>query len=343
MNRRIRIILAVALSATMLFAGCGRSHSTRSETEVRSHNGEIAIETAAGAAEYYEEGFSTAGAGDYYNEDASDLSVSTAAPADVTSTAPVETPAVSDRMLIRNVNICCETLNFTELTTDLEEQVARLGGYIESKNFYGTGNSGDLRSVTYTIRVSSESLDQLINSIGTAAVITSTNESTEDVTLTYADTQARIESLRVEQETLNNLLAQADSLDIVLQLQNELTYVRYQIESYESQLRVLENLSSFSTLTLSISEVIEETQVEEPRVKTYSEKFNEAFQDGLDRFKNSMQNLGLSFAENVIPLSVTLLLLIIAAVVIIIIVKKSKKKAKAKAAAKKDQTPKPVS
>ena len=250
----------------------------------------------------------------------------------------VSDPVVTDRMLIRYVSVSCETLRFTELTANLETQVAALGGYIESKNFSGTGNAGDLRSATYTIRVSSAALDQLVNQIGNTAVITNTSESTEDVTLSYTDMQARVNSLRIEQDTLNELLAQADSLETILILQDELTNIRYQIESYESQMRVLENLSTYSTLTLSITEVLEETEPEEPHIKTYSEKFSEAWHSGLEDAKEWFEDLGLYVAENAIGIGVKIILLAVAIVVIRIVVKKCKKKN----AAKKIDTPAPV-
>ena len=264
MKRITRKITAYALIAVMLLAAAGCSSARNASSRVSAHNASVdVVNTTLAAGDVrtadmeYVDGF--------YNEAASGEAYSQGAPAAAdpgSSTSTVYQSAVpSDRMLIRNVSVTCETLNFTELTSNIESQVASLGGYIESKNFSGTGNAGDLRSAYYTIRVTSEALDQLVNTIGNSAVIINSNESTEDVTLSYTDMQARVESLRIEQQTLNDLLAQADDLDIILQLQNELTTVRYQIESYESQMRVLENLSSFSTLTLSISEVLEETEV----------------------------------------------------------------------------------
>ena len=333
MKRITRKITAYALIAVMLLAAAGCSSARNASSRVSAHNASVdVVSTTVAAGDVrtadmeYVDGF--------YNEAASGEAYSQGAPAAAdpgSSTSTVSQSAVpSDRMLIRNVSVTCETLNFTELTSNIESQVASLGGYIESKNFSGTGNAGDLRSAYYTIRVTSEALDQLVNTIGNSAVIINSNESTEDVTLSYTDMQARVESLRIEQQTLNDLLAQADDLDIILQLQNELTTVRYQIESYESQMRVLENLSSFSTLTLSISEVLEETEVEEPRVKTYSERFHEAFQDGLDDAKEKCEELGLYIAENAIGLAIKLVILIVIIVVIVVNVKKSKRKAKAK-------------
>lgn len=340
MKRSYKTITVIALAASILLAGCSSNTShRRSETEREDDNSSRVITESVEAAVGYDYGYNSAEAEYMYDdiEAPSEFSNSVSGGAGNSSTGTSTGTVtnsdldVSDRMLIRYVTVSCETLRFTELTSDLESQVASLGGYIESKNFSGTGNAGDLRTASYTIRVSSEDLDTLVNSIGNAAVITSSNESTEDVTLSYADTQARIESLRVEQETLNNLLAQATDLDIVLQLQNELTNVRYQIESYESQLRVLENLSSYSTLTLYVTEVLEETEPEEPHIKTFSEKISDSFHEGLEDAKESWQEFVIGLAGNVIPVSVTIVLTVIALIILVIAVKKTRKKVEKKA------------
>lgn len=335
MKNLTKKLTACLLIAFMLMsaAACSSSRSSSEErSEVRTDIQSVAAHNAATGDGFYTDDVASASP-EYVSElayEPADASVSGASTS--TQTTVDQSAVLTDRMLIRYVTVSCETLQFTSLTTDIEAQVAALGGYIESKSFYGTGNSGDLRHASYTIRVTSDALDQLVNQIGGSAIITNTTESTEDVTLSYTDMQARVESLRIEQETLNELLAQADNLDTILILQEELTNIRYQIESYESQMRVLQNLSTYSTLTLTIDEVLEETPVEEAHVKTYSEKMDEAFHNGLENVKEGLQDLGLSIAENAIGIGVKIILLAIAVVVVIIVTKKIKK-AKAKKAA----------
>ena len=75
------------------------------------------------------------------------------------------------------------------------------------------------------------------------------------------------------------LLEQATDLDNIIVLQSRLTEVRYQIESAESRIRVLENQVQYATLNLSITEVLEETVVEEPHIVTYGERVADQFKD----------------------------------------------------------------
>ena len=84
------------------------------------------------------------------------------------------------------------------------------------------------------------------------ANVTYSSESTEDVTLAYTDMQSHVAALRTEQETLLSMLGQAQSMEDILAIQTQLTQVRYEIESYESQLRVYDNQVDYSTVYLDI-------------------------------------------------------------------------------------------
>ena len=59
----------------------------------------------------------------------------------------------------------------------------------------------------------------------------------EDITNQYVDVEARLESLQAQQERLYELLEQAQDIETVLAIQNQLTEIQYQIESYTAQQR----------------------------------------------------------------------------------------------------------
>ena len=98
-------------------------------------------------------------------------------------------------------------------------------------------------------------MDGLIDRIGEEGNVTSRNESIEDVTLTYTDLDSHKRMLQEEQERLFELLQQAEDIETVIALESRLTDVRYQIDSIESQLRVIDNQVSYSTLRLDVHEV----------------------------------------------------------------------------------------
>jgi hypothetical protein len=236
-------------------------------------------------------------------------------------------------MLIKRVNMNVETTEFNNVKSAVEAKIVELGGYIESSNVSGTGKNGNLHYATLVIRVPVDKLDALVNMVGTSATVLSSNESAEDVTLQYSDIQAKIKSLKVEQDTLMGLLAQADSLDSILVLQNRLTEVRYEIESYESRGRVLANQAAYSTLTLNINEVVEITEQIETKKPTFGEEVWEGLQNSLETLKEGGKDFTIGFVAALPFLLVIGLFALIVFIIVMACVKGGRRK-RAKRAAK---------
>lgn len=228
------------------------------------------------------------------------------------------------RMLIRRVTINAETENFDSMDALIRTKVAEYGGYFDSSNVSGTGKNYDYRRGTYVIRVPENNLDSIIEALGGNCAITARTENTEDVTLQYIDTQSQIESLRAEQEALLSMLSEADELEHIIVLQNELTSVRYQIESLESQLRALSNQVNYSTLTLSIEEVVEEIPEVETRTETYGDKVSNTWKDSLKSIKDFFANLFLG----IVSISPILIAILVLTVITIIVIKRKLRKRK---------------
>lgn len=159
-----------------------------------------------------------------------------------------------EKKLIRNMDMTLETTEFDGLLSFVEQKVTELGGYIESSSVNGTADSG--RRYSYmVIRVPEEKLNEFEEELGNSARVLSRNSSVQDVTLQYSDLAAHIDALRVEQKTLMDMLEKAEDVDTIIIIQNELTNVRYELESYESQMKVMNNQIDYSTVTVSVNEV----------------------------------------------------------------------------------------
>lgn len=90
--------------------------------------------------------------------------------------------------------------------------------------------------------------------------VTRQSERVEDVTLNYVDVESHITALKTEQESLLKMLEQAETIETILAIQNQLTQVRYQLESYESQKRTYDNDINYSTVYVYVQEVERESQ-----------------------------------------------------------------------------------
>ena len=174
----------------------------------------------------------------------------------------------SGQKLIRKVNIDAETEDLEALLAELTAQIGALDGYIENQELYNGSTQASYRhrSANLTVRIPADKLDSFVQQVKGVSNVVSYNESQEDVTLTYVSTESRIKALETEQARLLELLAQAQNMSDLLEIEARLTDVRYELESVTSQLLVLANKVDYATVRLYISQVREYTEVEEQTV-----------------------------------------------------------------------------
>lgn len=302
-KKNIRL-LALLMMLVLILIGCG-AKSEAAYDSAAAYDTAPMEETPAAEEVWAEEGMAV--------EDAVEAE-STAA-----DTGQAEEVKDTSRKLIKRYYLSLETREYDELVTYIQDSVDAAGGYVESSNLSGTSIDGHgSRYAYYVLRIPTTGANSFLAGIEDAAHVTHKSEEVEDVTLAYVDTKSRIEALRIEQETLLEMLEQADTLDTILGIQSRLTEVRYQLESYESQIRSYDNLIDYTTISVDVYEVVRETSVNDG---SFGERIKDNFADGFYDFGENVQNLILWFV-GAIP---TILVLAVAAVLIIVLVKKIKK------------------
>lgn len=167
-----------------------------------------------------------------------------------------------DQKLIVTQALEVETAEFGAFMDTVNQKAAALGGYIQRSEISGSKERFD-QSASLCIRIPAEKLSDFIVSVEENGTVVYNSKTAEDVTLQYVDTESRLNALKVEEETLLSLLEKAEKLSDIFAIQEELTEVRYQIESRESQLRVYDNQVNYSTVNLTVIEVARETAVVE--------------------------------------------------------------------------------
>ena len=197
--------------------------------------------------------------------------------------------AAADQKLIKRVNIDSETEDLESLLPQITNKVGELGGYIEHQELYnGSAYSASRRrNVNMTIRIPADRLGEFTAQIEGASNVVNYSESAEDVTLQYVDTESRITALEVEQERLLELLSKADNMSDLLEIEARLTDVRYELESYSSQLRTLENKVSYATVYLYINQVKVYTEVEP---QTVWQRIGSGFSENLTDIGEDLTN-----------------------------------------------------
>ena len=201
------------------------------------------------------------------------------------------TPSLPEgRKWIITIDMSVETEDLDSLMTDLDQKIKSLGGYVEDQNIHNGSNysSRRYRSANLTVRIPDENVDQFTNDVSGMANVVSQNLRREDITLKYVATSSRVTALETEEARLLELLAKAETMEDLLEIEARLTDVRYELENHASQLRLYDNQVDYATIYLYIDEVQEYTPVEEP---TFFERIKTTFSDSLEGLSDGFVNL----------------------------------------------------
>lgn len=228
----------------------------------------------------------------------------------------------NNRKIIEYTTLHVQTKDFDTLLDGVNQQIVQCGGYVESSEISGNDyRSSGNRYATLVVRVPSEKSSEFSNYVSDNSVVTHREIRTEDVTLNYVDMESRIEALKIEKDSLEKLLSEAKNLTDLFSIQERLTEVIYEIESYESQLRTYDNLIDYTTVTIYISEV-ERTLVADDQ---------SIWQEISTNIVNNTQDIGTFFTALFVWLASALpylIILAIIAVIVIVIIKACQKRRK---------------
>lgn len=195
------------------------------------------------------------------------------------------------RKIIRTASVSMETTDFDGALTALEQRVTEFGGWIASSELQSSSRYDSARYAWYTLRIPSEKLEAFLFDAEEFGTVLSSSRGSNEITTEYYDTEARLKSLQVQEERLLAVLEKADTLDSIIQLENALSDVRYQIESLTGALRRYDDLVDMATVELSLREVTSTSPVS-GTPKTLGERVSQ-------QFSGSLRSLG-SFFEGLV-------------------------------------------
>ncbi|MBQ2865903.1 MAG: DUF4349 domain-containing protein [Clostridia bacterium] len=213
--------------------------------------------------------------------------------------------AESERKLIKNGNFTIETLEYEKTINAIEDLIASVGGYVQNSNVSGTGaiSSGyaQMRKATYTVRLPADDFGSFEEGLSACGSVLSRYVYVDEVTDYYYDSEARLKSLQLQEEQLMELMGKADKLEVIIQLQQELSNVRYQIESIQGTLRRLDSQIAYSTVTITIREVYESTVIQTPP-KTLGQRISYTFSNTWDDIVDGVEDFVVFVAGNILLL-----------------------------------------
>ncbi len=197
-----------------------------------------------------------------------------------------------NKKLIVNASMSMETFDLDEVCKKLASDIENVGGYVQSSSIY---NYGTRRTYEATIRIPADKFGGFIEGVKTSGNVTHYNEEVTDVTEAYSDLEARIRSLKAEEETVLEFYKKAESIDELMSVESRLTEIRYEIDSKETMLKNYDLLTSYSTLTITISETKQYTETSE----SFFTRIGNAFKNGFSNFIHSLEDVLIGITYNI--------------------------------------------
>ncbi len=233
-----------------------------------------------------------------------DGSAVSSGPEGTVTAAPV---AVSAAKIVKTASLDLEVRRgaasntFGRLTT----LAAGSGGFVSQQQ---TTESGGSPSGTITIRVPSDSFEQVLAEARKLGAVQSATTGGQDVTNEYTDVDARLKALDDERTQLQLVLGTANNVPDILSVRDRLTAVQTEIEQLQGRKNVLDDQISLATLAVSVHEKGDATTPVPPPEPT---GFAKAWHDAAHGFNSGVQAIIAGSGRTALVLLVGLVLFLV--------------------------------
>lgn len=176
-----------------------------------------------------------------------------------------------ERKLIKEGQLTFETKDLLHARSRIDSAVRTHQGYISSEK---ENKYGDRLENTLVIRVPFRQFDQFIgDAIKGVERLDHKDIRIRDVTEEFLDIQARLRTKKDLEQRYRDLLAKANSVSEILEVEKQIGALRADIESIEGRLHYLNDQSLLSTITITFYKST-------PTSITYGNRFAEGFSNG---------------------------------------------------------------
>jgi hypothetical protein len=236
----VAVLALMALVLVGAFVGCGDERSVSSEAMQRRGA------TAAGGGAF--QGGTGGGGGMRMARAAR-----SAATAPASESGFEQAPASSwpkSPMVIRNASLDLRVDDVTRVQREIGRLARDAGGYVAGATLRSEDKP---ETATITVRVPNEGLDDMLDRIAALGRLLSKKLTAQEVTEEYVDLSSRKRNLEREEGRLLELLDRAGKVHELLEVEQEVSRVRGEIEMTAGRMRYLENRVALSTVQVQLS------------------------------------------------------------------------------------------
>ena len=157
------------------------------------------------------------------------------------------------RKIVYTVNMNIRSKNVSKDITSINGLVKEFGGYIEHSSA-SYNDDGSMSRGNYCFRIPSNKLTDFLDGLDKGFNVTNKDMSSKDITNTYNETEARIETLKESRKVYENLLSKATSYREIMEIQQYLSDIDAKLLTYSKTKQNYDELVNYSVVNLTISE-----------------------------------------------------------------------------------------
>jgi hypothetical protein len=172
------------------------------------------------------------------------------------------------RLVIRTGNLSVDVASVDKATAEIKQLAESSGGYVQYSQtdiitsppiIYEDGRTTAKEYTekysNMTVRVPENKFEGIFNNIKGMGKLVSENISGNDITAEYRDTTARVENLKIQEQSLQQLMSKANTVDEILKIETELNRVRTDIDILSGNLKRWDDLVQLSTINIHLREL----------------------------------------------------------------------------------------
>lgn len=196
-------------------------------------------------------------------------------------------PAQQEQKIIRTASLTIGTEHYDEALASLRQMCEDAGGWISysSENVTGAG----LRRAYLTLRLPTEQMDSYLSTSGTLGRVISRDESATNVTESYYDTQARLDTQLALMERLQSMVTGTANLSDLLELESKIADTQYTIDSLRSSLNSTDSQVNYATVDITLREEDSATALTDSE-RSLWQRLTGALTTGWDAFSDFMED-----------------------------------------------------
>jgi len=163
-------------------------------------------------------------------------------------------PAVGEgERVIRTADITLEVDNGQETYTQLSQLCEEMGGFLAQSQFYKDRDG--IQSGVVTLRIPKDKFNEALDKVRKIGKVERINTHSQNVNREYADLQSRLKTaMIVYNKMMKAIEGRKVTIPEAMRLESELTPVTNRIEAIKADIEKLNNLTSFTTITVSFHE-----------------------------------------------------------------------------------------